>query len=83
MHFLISQTLIGKFVMKSAPLTVQGLVLLLPIGKVGWKLFTLSVFCLRIGQNSKGVVEERGMISKWELVRICYLCVMYRSFLCL
>jgi len=52
----------------------------LPIGKVDWKLFTLSVFCLRIGQNSKGVVEERG-ISKWEPVRICYLCVMCRSFL--
>jgi len=28
--------------------------------KVDWKLFTLSVFCLRIGQNSKGVVEEKG-----------------------
>jgi len=53
------------------------------IGKVGWKWFTLSVFCFRIGQNSKGVVEERGMISKWKLVRICYLCVMCRSFLCL
>jgi len=49
--------------MESAPLTVQGLVLLLPIGKVDWKLFTLSVFCFRIRQNSKGVVEERGMIS--------------------
>jgi len=49
------------------------LVLLLPIGKVGWKLFTLSVFCLRIGQNLKDIVEERGMISKWELVKICYL----------
>jgi len=59
--------------MESALLTVQGLVLLLPIGKVGWKLFTLSVFCLRIGQNSKGVVEKREIISKWELVRICYL----------
>jgi len=47
--------------MELAPLTVQGLVLLLPIGKVGWKLFILSIFCLRIGQNSKGVVEERGM----------------------
>jgi len=58
-HFLISQTLIGKFVMESAPLTVQDLILLLPIDKVGWKLFTLSVFCLRIGQNSKGV-EEKG-----------------------
>jgi len=55
--FLISRTLIGKFVMESAPLTVQGLVLLLPIGKVGRRLFfPLSVFCLRIGQNSKGVV---------------------------
>jgi len=30
---------------------------LLPIGKVSWKLFTPSVFCLRIGQNSKGVVD--------------------------
>jgi len=69
--------------MESAPLTVQGLVLLLPIGKIDWKLFILSVFCLRIGQNSKGVVEKRGMISKWELVRICYLSVMCRSFLCL
>jgi len=75
-HFLIFQTLIGKFVMESAPPTVQILILLLPIGKVGWKLFTLSVFCLRIGKNSKGVVEEkRGMISKWESVRICYFCV--------
>jgi len=63
-HFLMSQTLIGKFVMESAPFTVQDLVLLLPIGKVDWKLFTLSVFYLRIGQNSKSVVEERGMISK-------------------
>jgi len=67
--------------MESASPTVQVLVLVLPIGKVGWKLFTLCVFCLRIGQNSKGVVEERGMTSKWELVRICYLCVMCRSFL--
>jgi len=75
-HFLISQTLIGKFVMESAPPTIQVLILLLPVGKVGWKLFTLSVFCLRIGQNSKGVVEERGTINKWVLVRICYLCVM-------
>jgi len=79
-HFLISQTLIGKFVMESAPLTVQNLVLLLSIGKVCWK-FTLSIFCLRIGQNSKGVIEERGMINKWELVRIRYLCVMCRFFL--
>jgi len=54
--------------MESAPFTVQGLVLLLPIGKVDWKLFTLSVFCFRIGQNSKDVVEERGMISRWELI---------------
>jgi len=69
--------------MELAPLTVQGLVLLLLIGRVGWKLFSLSVFCLRIDRNSKGVVEKRGMISKWELVRICYLCVMCRSFLCL
>jgi len=30
-HFLISQILIGKFVMESAPLTVQDLVLLLEI----------------------------------------------------
>jgi len=60
--------------------TVQVLVLLLAIGKVGWKLFILSVFYLKIGENSKGV-KERGMISKWELVRICYLCVMGRSFL--
>jgi len=52
--------LIGKFVMESGPLTVQSYVLLLPIGKVGWKLFTLSVFCLRIGQNLKGVVEKKG-----------------------
>jgi len=37
-HFLISQTLIGKFVMESAPPTVQVLVLLLPISKVGWEL---------------------------------------------
>jgi len=29
-------------------------------GKADWKLFTLSVFCLRISQNSKGVVEEKG-----------------------
>jgi len=76
-HFLISQILI----MKSAPLTVQVLVLLLPFGKIGWKLFTLSIFCLRIDQNSKGVVKERGMISKWKLVRKCYLCVMCGSFL--
>jgi len=67
--------------MESAPPTVQVLVLLLPIGKVDWKLFTLSVFCFRIGQNTKGVVEEKGMISKWKLVRIYYLCVMCRSFL--
>jgi len=45
---------------------------------------TLSVFCLRIGQNLKGVVEgKRGMISKWESMRICYFCVVYRSFLIL
>jgi len=62
--------------MELAPPTVQVLVLLLLIGKVGWKLSTLFVFCLRIDQNSKGVVEEREMISKWKLVRICYLCVM-------
>jgi len=43
-HLLISQTLIGKIVMKSAPLIVQDLVLLFSIGKVGWKLFTLSIF---------------------------------------
>jgi len=69
--------LVGKFVMESAPSIVQVLVLLLPIGKIGWKLFTLFVFCFRIGQNSKGVVEERVMISKWESVRICIsvLCV--------
>jgi len=52
-------------------------------GKVDCQLFTLSVFCLRIGQNSKGVVEERGMISRWELVKICYPCVVCKSFLCL
>jgi len=52
--------------MELAPLTVQGLVLLLPIGKMVWKLFTPSVFCLRIGQNSKGVVEERGMIISYR-----------------
>jgi len=50
--------------MESAPLTVQDLVLLLPIDNIDWKLFTLFVFCLRIGQNSKGVDEERGIISK-------------------
>jgi len=64
-HFLIFQTLIGKFVMESAPPTVQVLVLLLPIGKVGWKLFTLSVFCLRIGWNSKDIAEKKKeMISR-------------------
>jgi len=30
--------------MESAPLTIQGLVLLLPIGKVGWKLFMSVCF---------------------------------------
>jgi len=71
---LISQTLIGKFVMESGPLTVQGLVLLL--AKWVGNCLCLSVFCLKIGQNLKGVVEERGMISKREAVRIYYLCVM-------
>jgi len=59
-HFLISQTLIGKFVMESVPSTVKVLGLLLLIGKVSRELSTLSVFYLRVGQNSKGVVEERG-----------------------
>jgi len=58
--FQIFQILIGKFVMELTPPTVQVLVFLLPIGKVGWKLSTLSVFCLRIGQNLKGVVKEKG-----------------------
>jgi len=39
------------------------------------------VFSFRIGQNSKGVVEKKGMITKWESVKVCYLCVMCRSFL--
>jgi len=59
-QILISQILIGEFVMESGPPIVQDLVLLLPIGKVGWKLFTLSVFRLRIGRSSKGIVEEKG-----------------------
>jgi len=42
-HFLISQTLIGNFVMESASSTV--LVLLLPIGKVGWESSTLFPPC--------------------------------------
>jgi len=43
--FSNSQALIdGKIVMESAPLTVQDLVLLFSVGKVGWKLFTLSIF---------------------------------------
>jgi len=46
--------------MESAPPTAQVLVLILPIGKIGWKLFTLPVFCFRISQNLKGVVEEKG-----------------------
>jgi len=29
-------------------------------GKVGWRLFIRSVFCLGIGRSSKGVVEEKG-----------------------
>jgi len=49
-HFLIFQTLIGKFVMESALLTVQ-VSDLLPINKISWELSTLSVFCLRVDQN--------------------------------
>jgi len=35
--------------MELPPFTVQGLVLLLPIGKVGWQLFILAVSCPGIG----------------------------------
>jgi len=43
-YLLISQILIGKIVMESAPLTIQNLDVLFSIGKVGWKLFILSIF---------------------------------------
>jgi len=46
--------------MKSAPFTVQGLVLLLPIGKVGWKMFTLSVFCPRIDHKIWKALSRKG-----------------------
>jgi len=54
---------------KWAPITVQVLVLLALIGKVDWKLSILFVFCLRIDQNLKSIVEKRGMISKWKSVK--------------
>jgi len=50
--------------MESAPPIVQVLVLLLSIGKVGWKLSTLPAFCFRIGQNLKGVVEEKENLCR-------------------
>jgi len=68
-YFLISQIFIGKFVVESAPSTVQVLVLLLPIDKIAcFQLFTLSVFCLKICRNSNSVVKEwRWLISESQL----------------
>jgi len=44
--------------MESAPLTVQGLVLQLPIGKVGWKLFMSVCFSVL------GLVEIQEALSR-------------------
>jgi len=60
--------------MESPPFTVQDLVL--PIGKVGWKLFILSVSVLGLVEIRKALSRKKGMISKWELAKVCCLCVV-------
>jgi len=52
---IISQIFVSKFV-ESAPYTVQILVLLLLINKVGNPSY--QFFCLKISRNSDGVVEK-------------------------